>query len=166
MVYSGGNEHEKGVGILLDTEHSKSLHGYWPVNERILVVKLSGKPFDIYVIQIYAPTSEHSDDEIEKFYEKLDNVKGNLNTQDVKIVMVDFNAKVGNEKIEDTVGPHGIGDINARGERLVEWCGEHDYSITNTWFRNYPRSFWTWMSPGDRVRTKSILLSPQNAFEM
>ncbi|GFS15722.1 craniofacial development protein 2-like [Elysia marginata] len=34
--------------------------------------------------------------------------------------MGDFNSKVGNEKIEGTVGPHGIGDINSRGERLVE----------------------------------------------
>ncbi|RUS75834.1 hypothetical protein EGW08_016403 [Elysia chlorotica] len=62
---------------------------------------------------------EHSDDEIEKFYEELDNVKNNLKTQDVKIVMGDFNAKVGNKRIEDTIGPHGIGDINARGERLA-----------------------------------------------
>ncbi|GFS16224.1 craniofacial development protein 2-like [Elysia marginata] len=101
MVYSGGNEHERGVRILLDAEHSKSLQGYWPVNERMLVVKLSGTPFDIHVIQIYAPTSEHSDDDIEQFYEELDCVKSNLKTQDVKIVMGDINAKVGNERIED-----------------------------------------------------------------
>ncbi|GFS11918.1 craniofacial development protein 2-like [Elysia marginata] len=121
MVYSGGNEHERGVGILLDAEHLKSLQGYWSVNERILVIKLSGKPFDIYIVQIYAPNSEHSEEEIEKFYEELDYVKSKLKTQDVKIVMGDLNAKVGNERTEDTVGPHRIGDINVGGERLVEW---------------------------------------------
>ncbi|RUS71349.1 hypothetical protein EGW08_020892 [Elysia chlorotica] len=56
-------------------------------------------------------TKEHSDDEIEKFYEELDNVKNNLKTQDVKIVMGDFNAKVGNKRIEDTICPHGIEDF-------------------------------------------------------
>ncbi|GFS20861.1 craniofacial development protein 2-like [Elysia marginata] len=65
MVYSGGKEHERGVGMLSDAEHSKSLQGYWSVHERILVVKLSGKPFGINIIQIYAPISEHCDDEFE-----------------------------------------------------------------------------------------------------
>ncbi|GFR72186.1 craniofacial development protein 2-like [Elysia marginata] len=106
MVYSGGNEHERGMGILLDAEHSKILQGYWPLNERVLVVKLSGKPFDVYVIPIYATTSEHPDDEIEKLNEELDNVKSNLKIQDVKIVMGDFNVKLGKERIEDTVGPN------------------------------------------------------------
>ncbi|GFR83506.1 craniofacial development protein 2-like [Elysia marginata] len=123
MVYSGGNEHERGVGILLDAEHSKSLQGYWPVHDRILVVKLSGKPFNIYIIEIYVLTSEYFDDGIERFYEELDSVKSNLKTQDVKVVMGDFNAEVDNERIEDSVVPHGICDINARGESLVKWYG-------------------------------------------
>ncbi|GFR96254.1 craniofacial development protein 2-like [Elysia marginata] len=57
---------------------------------------------------------EHSDDEIENFYEELNNIKSNLKSQDVKIAMGDFNVKVGNERKEDTIGPHGIGDIKAR----------------------------------------------------
>ncbi|GFS20857.1 craniofacial development protein 2-like [Elysia marginata] len=76
--------------------------------------------------------------------------------------MGDLNAKVGNEKIEDTVGPHGIVDINACGERLVEWCGKHDYFITNTWFQNHPRRCWTWMSLDDRGRNQiDFIISPK-----
>ena len=162
VVYSGGTTHERGVGIILDPKHSKALKGYWPVNDRILVVKLSGKPFDIYIIQVYAPTSACTDEDIEKFYEDLEKTKNNLKSQDVKIIMGDFNAKVGSEKVLNVVGPYGIGNINPRGERLIEWCKEHDYVVTNTWFQNHPRRCWTWMSPGDRTRNQiDFILAPK-----
>ncbi|GFS03925.1 craniofacial development protein 2-like [Elysia marginata] len=105
---------------------------------------------------------KHSHNETEKFYEELNNIKSNLKSQDVKIAMGDFNAKVGNERIEDTVGPHGIGDIKARGELLKELYGEHDYFITNTWFQNNPRRWWTWMSPGDRSKNQiDFIIAPK-----
>ncbi|GFR65686.1 craniofacial development protein 2-like [Elysia marginata] len=78
--------------------------------------------------------------------------------------MGDLNAKVGNERIEDTVGPHGIGDSNARGERLVVLCGKHDYFITITWFQNHPRRCWTWMSPGDCGRNQIDFIIAQKRF--
>ncbi|XP_076325096.1 uncharacterized protein LOC143233086 [Tachypleus tridentatus] len=53
--------------------------------------------------------------------------------------MGDFNAKVGKNKIDKTVGPFGIGELNERGERLVDWCKEHDIAVMNTWFKNHPR---------------------------
>jgi len=162
IVYSGGNVHERGVGIILDSEYSKALKGYWPVNDRLLVIKLNGKPFDIYIIQVYAPTSACTDEEIETFYEDLEKTKNGLKSQDVKIIMGDFNAKVGNEKVADIIGPFGIGEINSRGERLIEWCKEHDYIITNTWFQNHPRRCWTWMSPDKRTRNQiDFILAPK-----
>lgn len=68
--------------------------------------------------------------------------------------MGDFNAKVGNERVDDIVGPHGLGALNERGSRLIDWCQRNDFSITNTWFKNHPRRQWTWKSPGDRTRNK------------
>ena len=67
---------------------------------------------------------------------------------------LDFNAKVGSVKVEDTVGPHGIGSRNDRGDRLVEWCFEHDLAVMNTWFRHHKRLLWTWKSPGDSSRNQ------------
>ena len=72
MIYSGGSTHEKGVGILFDQNIAKSIKGWWGVSDRVILVKLEGKPFDIGIIQIYAPTSAHDDEEVEKFYEDLD----------------------------------------------------------------------------------------------
>lgn len=164
MIYSGGEQHQKGVGIILDPETAKSVENYWPVSDRVVAIKLQGKPFDIGIIQAYAPTTDYEDLEVDKFYDDLDMVMKQLKSQDVKIVMGDFNAKVGKEKIENIVGPFGLGEINSRGERLVEWCKEHNLFISNTWFQNHPRRRWTWSSPGDRTRNQIDYILIQHRF--
>ncbi|GFO18086.1 craniofacial development protein 2-like [Plakobranchus ocellatus] len=68
--------------------------------------------------------------------------------------MGDFNAKVGDERVEDVVGPSDIGTVNEHGSRLIEWCQVNDFTITNTWYQNHFRRQWTWKSPGDRSRNK------------
>ena len=61
VIYSGGHKHERGVGILLDEQISKCLIGYWTISDRIMLVKLKGKPFDISIKQVYAPTADKSE---------------------------------------------------------------------------------------------------------
>ncbi|GFO18500.1 gypsy retrotransposon integrase 1 [Plakobranchus ocellatus] len=67
--------------------------------------------------------------------------------------MGDFNAKAGDERVEDVVGPSGVGTVNERGSRLIEWCQVNDFTITNTWYQNHPRRQWNWKNPGDRSHT-------------
>ncbi|GFN93391.1 craniofacial development protein 2-like [Plakobranchus ocellatus] len=62
------------------------------------------------------------DVEVETFYEGIEETKGYLKYQDIIVVMGDFNAKVGNERVEDVVGPSGKGTVNDHGSRLIEWC--------------------------------------------
>ena len=50
-----------------------------------------------------------------------------------------MNAKVGQGKMEDIVGPHGLGIRNARGFKFVNWCAEQNQVISNTWFKHHPR---------------------------
>ncbi|GFO05326.1 craniofacial development protein 2-like [Plakobranchus ocellatus] len=78
--------------------------------------------------------------------------------------MGDFNAKVGVERIEDVVGPRGIGTVNERGSRLIEWCQINDFIITNIWHQNHLRRQWTWKSPGDRSRNKIDYILIQKRF--
>ena len=139
ILYSGGDYHHRGVGIVMDLECSKALKGFWCINDKVIVVKISGKPFDIGIIQCYAPTADKNMDEIESFYEDVEKAMKQLKTQDVKITMGDFNAKVGRERVDNTVGPFGIGEMNEKGEKLVEWCTEQNFNIMNTWFKNHPR---------------------------
>ena len=65
VIYSGGHKHERGVGILLDEQRSKCLIGYWTISDRIMLVKLKGKPFGISIIQVYAPTVERGSSVVE-----------------------------------------------------------------------------------------------------
>jgi len=94
MLYSGGDQHERGVGVLLNKETSKVIKGFWAISDRIILVKLQGKPCDISIIQCYAPTSDYDDVAIANFYEQLDEAYKQCKSQAIIYVMGDFNAKV------------------------------------------------------------------------
>ena len=81
------HKHERGVGILLDEQRSKCLIGYWTISDRIMLVKLKSKPFDISIIQVYAPTADKSEEEHDTFYNDLEMAKSQCKFQDIVIVM-------------------------------------------------------------------------------
>ncbi|GFO13973.1 craniofacial development protein 2-like protein [Plakobranchus ocellatus] len=76
-----------------------------------------GKPVDLNIIQVYAPPANSNDEDLEKFYNDLDTAKTQCKSQDPLIIMGDFNAKAGTEKVDDIVGKHGLGIRNERGEK-------------------------------------------------
>ena len=57
FIYSGGDRRERGVGVLMLEDAAKSVRGYWAVSDRVILVKLQGSPFDVNIIQVYAPLS-------------------------------------------------------------------------------------------------------------
>ncbi|GFR73943.1 craniofacial development protein 2 [Elysia marginata] len=83
MMYSGGTAHEHGVGILIKNDIAKSLMGYWPANVRIIMCKFEAKPFNIVIMQVYAPTSDYSDEEIEAFYDDVSKTLKQAKSPDV-----------------------------------------------------------------------------------
>ena len=98
-------EHKHGVEIFLDEDTVKHLCGFWCISERVLVVKLRGGPFDSSLIRCYAPTADNNDDEVEKFCEQLDDPVKQRISQDIGIIMGDFNAKGGGERDATAAGP-------------------------------------------------------------
>lgn len=154
FIYSGGDRHERGVGLMLSGEAAGSLKGYWAISDRVILVKLHGKPMDINIIQAYAPTSEAEDEEVEQFYESLDKGFRQCKSYEINLVMGDLNAKIGQGRVGRVVGPFGLGERNERGERFVEWCLERGQIVLNTWFRHHRRHLWTWRAPGDGVRNQ------------
>ena len=164
IIYSGGDKHEKGVGIILDKERSKSLMGYWAISDRVLLVKLKGHPFNISIIQAYAPTSASTEEDIEAFYETLEKAKEQCKSQDIIIMMGDFNARVGKQREGHIVGEHGLGIRNERGETFVRWCQANEQVITNTWFEQHPRRLWTWKSPDNVTKNQIDYITINNRF--
>ncbi|XP_068756565.1 craniofacial development protein 2-like [Montipora capricornis] len=154
VIYSGGSEHQHGVGFIIKSSIEKSIPGYWPVSNRNIMLKLKAKPFDIAIIQTYAPTSSHSDDEIEEHYEEINKMLKEVKSTDVLIIAGDFNAKIGKGSYQDLVGNYGLGDRNPRGDRLLQFCIENNLVVTNTIFQHPNRLLYTWKSPGDVSRNQ------------
>ena len=150
VIWSGEvRKHVKGVGFLLSKRAKEALLGYNPVNSRIIAARFSGKPLNIAAIQVYAPTTDSADEEVEEFYEQIERTIEDLPKKDVKIVIGDWNAKVGMDRVgwEHVMGQYGYGQRNERGERLLEFAAKNDLFITNTRFQQKDSRKWTWMAP-------------------
>ena len=154
MIYSGGKEHKNGVGIVMRKKIARSLIWYWAISERVIMIKLQGKPFNISIIQIYAPTQDHEDEDIELLYDEVQTAIKNVKTDDILCVMGDLNAKVGKERTTDITGQYGLGTRNKCGERLTEFCQQNKLIITNNYFKQHPRKLYTWKSPDGDTRNQ------------
>ena len=154
MIYSGGEMHRKGVGILMKNNIARSMLGFWAISERVIMLKLQAKPFNINIIQVYAPTLDCEDEEVEKLYQEINNGIKLTKSGELLCVMGDFNAKVGKEKYEKIAGTHGLGKRNERGDRLIEFCQQNNLCVVNTWFQQPTRRLYTWKSPGGTTRNQ------------
>ena len=100
----------------------------------MISVHFQGKPFNIIVIQVYAPTSNAEEAEVECFYEDLQDLLELTPKKDVLFIIGDWNAKVGNHYIPGVTGKFGLGVQNEAGQRLIEFCHENTLVIANTLF--------------------------------
>ena len=88
----------------------------------MISVRLQGKPFNITVIQVYAPTSNAEEAEVEQFYEDLQDLLELTSKKDVFFILGDWNAKVGSQETPGVTGTFGLGMRNEAGQRLIEIC--------------------------------------------
>ena len=105
-----------------------------------------GKPFNITVIQIYAPTSNEEGAEVERFYEDWKVLLTLTSKKDVLCIIVDWNAKVGSQETPGVKWKFGSGVWNEAGQRLIEFCKENTLVIANTLFQQHKKRLYTWTS--------------------
>ena len=98
----------------------------------MISVRFQGKPFNIMVIQVYAPTSNAEEAEVERFYKDLQNLLELTPKKDVLFIIGDGNAKVGSQETPGVTGKFGLGMQNEAGQRLIECCQENALVITST----------------------------------
>jgi len=91
----------------------------------MISVRFQGKPFNITVIQAYAPTSNAEEAEAERFYEDLQDLLELTPKKDVLLITGDWNAKVGSQETPRVTGKFGLGVRNEAGQRLIEFCQEN-----------------------------------------
>ena len=95
------------------------------------------------VIQVYAPTSNTKEAEVEQFYEDLQDLLELTSKKDVFFIIGDWNAKVGSQEIPGVTGKFGLGVQNEAGQRLIEFCQENTLVTANTLFQPHTRSLFT-----------------------
>ena len=108
---------------------------------------VSSKPFNIKVIQVYAPISNAEEAEIEQFYKDLQDLLELTIKKDVFFIIGDWNAKVWSQETPWVRGKFGLGIQNEARQRLIEFCQENALVIANTLFQQHKRRLYTWTSP-------------------
>ena len=110
-------------------------------------VRFQGKSFNIRVIQVYAPTSNAEEADVEWFYEDLQDLLELTPQKDVLFIIGDWNAKVGSQELPGVTGKFGLGVQNKASQRLTEFYQENMLVIANTLFQQHKRKLYTWTSP-------------------
>ena len=113
-------------------------------NNRMISVHFQGKPFNITVIQVYAPTSNVEEAEVERFYEDPQDLLELTPQKDVLFIIGDWNAKAGSQGTPGVTGKFGVGVWNKAGQRIITFCQENILVIENNLFQEHKRKLYTW----------------------
>ena len=105
----------------------------------MISVRFQGKPFNITVIQVYAPTSNTEEAEVNWFYEDLQDPLELIHKKGYPFISGHWDTKVGSQEIPGTTGKFGLGVKNEAGQRLAEFCQENTLVIANTLFQQHKR---------------------------
>ena len=111
----------------------------------MISVHFQGKPFNITVIQVYAPTTNAK--EAEWFYDDLQDLQELIPKKDALFIIGDWKAKVGSQEIPGVIGKFGLGVQNETGQRLTEFCQENALVTPNIIFQQHKSLLYTWISP-------------------
>ena len=155
-IYYRGQEslRKNGVAIKVNKRVQNAVLGCNLKNDRMISVCFQGKPFNITVIQVYVPTSNAEEAEVEWFYER----PFRTNTQkNAPFIIGDWNAKVGKQETPGVTGKFGLGVQNKAGQRLIEFCQENALVIANTIFQQHKRRLYTWTSPNVNTEIRLII---------
>ncbi|XP_072033444.1 craniofacial development protein 2-like [Amphiura filiformis] len=157
-------ELREGVGLLISQPLLECLVSYEYVSSRILTPKFKMKEGILNIINVYAPTTTHSDAESDEFYDGLQHHLQKVNKREKLILMGNFNAKIGSDSKDWTpaMGKYDIGKINSRGEKLLEFCMLHKLTVCNTHFQHKACRKVTRTSPCGKYKNMIDFVITQN----
>ena len=124
-------------------------------------------PFNITIIQVYAPPSGHDDSEVNHFYQQLQETTDKTPKKDILVVQGDWNAKVGKDAQADwgeVCGPYCNFETNERGLRLLEFATFNNLVLTNTLGPHKPSRRWTWHSPDGKHHNQTDYILVKKRF--
>ena len=147
-IYYCGQEslRRNGIAIMVNKSVQNTVLRCNIKNYRMISVCFQGKPFNITVIQVCAPTSNTEEAEVEQFYEDLQEHLELTLEKDVLFIIGDWNEKAGSQETPGVTGKFGLGIWNEAGKRLIEFCQENALVIANTLFQQHKRRLYKWTS--------------------
>ena len=141
--------HVLGVGFYFSARFLPNIPRFEPVNDRLCWIRVCEKFINYSIINVHAPTKDKDDEENDKFYLELETTHSRSTRHDIKMVLGDFNAKVG--KVENNhpyVGKNGLHEeCNINGNKLVKFSAASDMIIGGTIFVHTSIHKATWRSP-------------------
>ena len=111
-----------GLAIMLNKRVQNAVLGCNLKNGRMISVPFQGKPCNITVIQVYAPTNNAKEAEVERFYEDLQDLLELTPQKYVLFIIGNWNSKVGSQETLGVTGKFDLGIWNEAGQRLIEFC--------------------------------------------
>ena len=155
-IYYCGQEclRRNGVAITVNKRVWNAVLGCNLKNTRMISLRFQGKPFSITVIQVYTPTSNAEEAEVEWICEDLQDLLELTAKKDVLFIIGGWNAKVWSQETPGVTGKFGLGVRNEAGQRLIEFCQENALVIANTLFQQHKRRLYTWTSPDGQYRNQ------------
>ena len=144
-IYYCGQEslRRNGVAIMVNKTVQNAVLGRNLKNDRMITIHFQGKPFNVTVIQVYAPTSNAEEAEVEWFCEDLQDLLELTPKKDAFFIIGDWNAKVRSQETPEVTGKFGLGIWNEVGQRLIDFCQENALVIANILFQQHKRKLYT-----------------------
>ena len=169
LFFSGREDrHGHGVGFLILKDTVNAIMGCRPVSSRLITIRLKASPFNITIIQAYAPTTDYDDSDIEDFYDQLQEVIDQTPKKDILVVQGDWNAKTGEDASKnwrETSGQYCNPETNERGLRLLEFAIYNNLKVVNTFGPHKPSRRWTWHSPGGDYHNQIDYIMVKRRFQ-
>ena len=139
--YNRGQEslRRNEVALIVNKRVQNAVLGCNLKKDRMISVHFQGKPFSFTEIQVYSPTTNAKETEVEQFYEDLQDLLELTPQKDVFFIIGDWNTKVRSQEIPGVTGKFGLGVQNEAGQRLTEFCQENALVRANTVFQQHKR---------------------------
>jgi len=155
---SKSRHHVLGTAFLVARKYEHLVLNFRMVNERLCVLRIKGRFKNYSLVNVHAPHNESSEEDKDEYYELLANIYDELPAHDIKIVLGDFNAKVGKEEVfRPTIGRYSLHDeTNENGQRMIYFAAERNLVVKSSFHQHKSRHLATWKHPNDNLSPNQI----------